>query len=296
MPYQTGTANGPADLLDKLRIFAEARGWTTNRNDLGTTGELCLAKGAQFVNFDCDADDIFARGSTGFDGGLAWNAQPGHSSVDAQSNNMPGPFAAYHFFAGANPDYVYAVVETVAGIYKHLVFGQLVKTGAYTGGAFVDTVYWEYSPTYVNTASAPFHAYLFDAEVHSSYQLNGQIRADIDGFTNRWYRFYLNEDSLQARGNGRGGLTDSLFKRNPNSYNALTVLLPIYVMVYRPGGTYSPIGTVPDLRQVNIANLAPGATISIGGQDWMIFPAVQKRGAAGTPNSGDYGYAYRLVP
>ena len=53
MAYETGTATSEQDLLDKLRIFALAQGWTVNRfgtrADDATGKELYLTKGGKYV-------------------------------------------------------------------------------------------------------------------------------------------------------------------------------------------------------------------------------------------------------
>lgn len=51
---------------------------------------------------------------------------------------------------------------------------------------------------------------------------------------------------------------------------------------------------------VNMKNLVPGEAITIGTDEWVVFP-VKKKGAAlngpqGEVNSWTFGYAYRKVP
>lgn len=117
MPYSTGTATGPADLLDKLRLFLIDQGWSVNKweddntkyrtwTGLDGTGKrLHVQKTAadstvMYFNFrstirgipfeDHNASQtqysgkyraeitgLGMYGSTGYDGGYVWDKQPG---------------------------------------------------------------------------------------------------------------------------------------------------------------------------------------------------------------------------
>ena len=94
MAYETGTATGATDLLDKLRLFAIAQGWTVNRWVSWTSGyELCLQKGSAYFNLrSCQNGSLLVNGSTqsskygitlngsdGYAGGSAWDRQPGYA-------------------------------------------------------------------------------------------------------------------------------------------------------------------------------------------------------------------------
>lgn len=299
MAYETGVANSPSDLLDKMRVFAAANGWTVNRWQNGN--ELCLQLGVQYVNVNAqDGNDLIVLyGSTGYDGGAAWNAQPGTSN-SIHCNGMAGPYAAYHLFSdGAN--YIHCAAEVSAGLFRHVVFGGIEKTGAFTGGAYVDAVHWDGAPIYIDNPDDERHSVLFDNNALRDYFWGyggGRLRADIDGLVDKWWAFDRNSTYRASGGIRSGGLLDWLSDRSPNTFNALTPLFPIYIHVKRPdaGSKWSILGTVRDLRFCDITHIDPGATLTIGSDDWMIFPIVQKNGGTDEPNSGTYGYAYRKVP
>lgn len=150
MAYQTGTATGAVDLLDKVRLFAIANGWTSNRwSALGSGYELCLQKGAAFFNFRAYQNEsilisgsqatprtgIAINGSDGYDGGAVWDRQPGYpkrkiaGAGDQAHGYMPmvtnfGPFPAYHLFAPDNKT-VYLELEINTGVFLRLGFGSL---------------------------------------------------------------------------------------------------------------------------------------------------------------------------
>lgn len=123
MAYQTGTATGPDDLLDKIRTFLEADGWTTNlHTTVGAGYRLHVQKTASdstvmYFNFRSATNEvgttitgdnynympdtynfgtitagILINGSTGYDVGQSWDTQPGYSlsldDVTPATNSM----------------------------------------------------------------------------------------------------------------------------------------------------------------------------------------------------------------
>jgi hypothetical protein len=88
MAYDTGSASGVAQLLDALRVFLLAQGWTVNLfGDDGAGKRLHVQKGSDtFVNFraavgefmgSADLENastnnaLWMNGSTGYNGALA---------------------------------------------------------------------------------------------------------------------------------------------------------------------------------------------------------------------------------
>jgi hypothetical protein len=164
MAYQTGTATGANDLLDKLRLFAIEQGWTVNRWVAAGSGrELCLSKGSAYFNFRSYQNEtvlvngssytsrygISMNGSDGYDEGSAWDRQPGYPvrssgppDPDQGHAYMPfvvnqGPFVAYHFFAPDNKT-IYLELEITTGTFLRLGFGSLdlFNSGTPGGGRF----------------------------------------------------------------------------------------------------------------------------------------------------------------
>lgn len=150
MAYQTGTATSAVDLLDKVRLFAIANGWTANRwAVLGSGRELCLQKGASFFNMRAYQNEtnfingagstfrtgIGINGSDNYDGGSVWDRQPGYpqrktGGVSDQGHGyLPmvtnfGPFPAYHLFAPDSKT-IYLELEINTGVFLRMGFGAL---------------------------------------------------------------------------------------------------------------------------------------------------------------------------
>lgn len=314
MAYQTGVSASVDDLLNAIRVFAVANGWTQNGYAVDGDGyRLHLQKGAQFVDMRSGGVSGFGYvggttthspwpairlyGSTGYNGASAWDAQPGRAANGAVSNDMGDGPMTYWLFTAA--DAVYCVAEVVPGIFKHLAFGLINKICTFTGGAFVCGAGW-YSyiaNSSIHTSNYQSHRLPFDAGCQSSGSC--QLRADIDGNTDYWFDFKRDRVAGAARSVLRDrpaygpALNDWQFDRSPSVLNGQNILQHLHCFVWRPGGNWSLLGWPPGLRLVNLSSLAPKQEITIGPETWMVFPVIQKNGANYTPNSDVLGYAYR---
>jgi hypothetical protein len=162
MAYESGTATSQHDLLDKLRVFAVAAGWTQDGYSADGTGyRLHLHKGSLYFALRSAADEqvldayyfgagytkvtgIALTGATGYNGGADWDEQPGAPITNTSNRSwgvcitqVSGAIPAYYLFTlGANA--ICLVAEYESGKFQWLVFGELDKSaaGTYTGGAF----------------------------------------------------------------------------------------------------------------------------------------------------------------
>lgn len=322
MAYQTGTASDVLDLIDKLRVFALAQGWTV---DEWASPDLHISKGGRYfvLRGDTSAGSgadlgpfIYICGATGYAAGSAWNAQPGTSPA-VKTNRLPGPFAAYHFFAGSGaPDYLHVVVEVSAGVYKHFHVGSLDPFGSIADGSYASGSAWRYDQNgYTNYPEGDYHTYPFDGRGGDQNAfVPTVVRVDTDGTSPKWNRFdrdwtaghraigmVRSNVSWSGMSNNQQHPSEELWTRNPNTFNAQTILLPMPVFVERASNLWSPAGFVKDLRYVNVLNLTPGELLTIGSDEWLVFPCHQKTSTWDTygsaiPSSGRFGLAYKKIP
>lgn len=336
MAYQTGTASDVNDLINQLRTFAQNLGWTINYHDVrlaSYTGKTTADRWLSIYHLDAGYfnvyshttnKEIYVNGATGYAGGSTEYAQTGQGWV-ARANGLTGPFTAYHFFG--TTQYLHVVIETSAGIFSHFNIGKLNKTGNFVGGEYAQAVDWCYYNNY-NVISSPdsYHMFPFCRLGDRSYcaAYCGGFRADIDGRTNNWFSttnsyayaypgatsVYVNDSTSDLRARGSVRNNDSnfgsnpshlLFLRSPNAFNGLTPLIPLTVGVERLGDNkLSLIGHAPDMRLVNMRNLSPNDVMTIGSDQWIVFPIKQRSDTVSdsntVPKSGYYGYAYRIVP
>ncbi len=315
--YETGTALHANDLLDRLRVFAAARGWTVNRwavrSDAGGSGgwALNLQLGAD-LHAGLYAD--LGAGSTPdpgqYIGGLlypAWNVALGNmaqasSSAPILTNGLgSAQYAGYHFFggsAGGGADYLHAVVEVTSGEYKHFGLGRIVRLGAVTTGGYVYMSRWDYDPTFRGLALLGRHSVPWDS-LNDPWGGPGAtiVRADSEGASPRYLlaRAGVSAELHCGIRSGHPPRPDTLPAQQAaaSTITGRAVLWPMTVHAARTGGLMSPLGQAPHLRWVRLDHLQPRDVLTLGADQWMVFPVIRRDGGAGQPSSAQLGIAYR---
>lgn len=330
MAYETGTATGATDLLDKLRLFAIAQGWTVNRWVAWTSGyELCLSKGSAYFNLrSCQNGSMMVNGATqankygitingsdSYAGGNAWDRQPGYPvrptggvGSDQHHAFLPmvtnfGPFPAYHLFAPDSKT-IYLELEIVTGSFQRLGFGSLDLFNASTAGG--GRFYYSTCGTHV-TNSVTVGSWLGE-NIGSSYSMEevpfraaeigyGQgttgsaLRCAHDSFDNWASSGPSNSSSILARCCQGGGTYDNILMHlSPNPLNNVGVLLPNTVFANRADQYQHPIGIVPGMRYMDMSMYLPGDEFTIGSDTWKVFPWYTQGG-----RSNNRGIAYLKV-
>jgi hypothetical protein len=298
MDYETGTATDPADLISKLATFAAGDGWTVNTPVSGRV----FVKDTVVVGMDTDADEVFLRGAIAYDAGAAWDAQTNNAAITVAVNCGAGPFPSYHFFSGEEDGacYLHAAVEISAAIYRHFVFGELIKSGSYTGGVYVDGTRWSATAGTTNNPDSTFHQTICDANNSSSAE-TGHIWVDYDGKANNWQRVRPSTSADTAcYGGTRSSSIDAYLSSVPfMDWNLRNLMKPLRYFANRASGLRSPIGRIPHMRFIHMDNLTPTEQFTLGGDTWIVLPITQRTesfgsGSSSIPSSGMYGYAYRL--
>ncbi|TAA39549.1 hypothetical protein EAT51_15205 [Pseudoxanthomonas winnipegensis] len=301
MAYQTGTANTPTALVSSLAGFAGANGWTTTALADGAIG-FTAPDGATFA-LQPTADTIELRGCVGLSSGAAADAQPNVVDTPAVCNYIAGPYTGYTFFGGAEAGapYLHVVIESEAGVFRSFSLGRLVKFDSTAGGEYATATNWFVADWATNFPENSYHEYLLDgAHDPAGSAVASHVRFDADGASNRWMPIGRNWDGTRATGSMRGGLNLPLGRIGYQRYNKLVPLFPLYVFGDRPSNMRSPIGYAPHLRQVDLRLNAPKEIITIGGEDWQVFPAIQRTDThdvygSAVPSSAYYGYAIRKI-
>ena len=294
MAYQTGNATGVVDLLDKLKIFVEANGWTTNRHDVQGSGRrLQIQKSSDlFFNFRALVSEarpsgagggsavhgIAFNGSTEYDGANDWFNQVGAPQDSggrkvAGVTSLTGSIPAYHFFA--IDDAVYCWIEYTAGRYQWFGFGGVNKIGTWTGRNF----FFGYSNCAAQAVSTPICPLMGDSFIGGTSPI-GYVIVHCDGYTG-WRAAGASSGSS---GNLAGSrvfdvlrLYSGQLESTPNNFNSLSVILPVSLLVYRDANNNTlspstPIGYLPELHYINIKHLVPGAEYTLGGDTYRVFP------------------------
>ena len=218
MSYQAGVSTGPNDLIDKLRIFLLAEGWTVNlfaaigagwrlhvqktaadstvmyfnfRSAIAETGTTLITED-NYGGADGTVTGLVVNGSTGYNGGSLWHVQPGYPQNLGLTNKSCGSvmspmsttaIPAYYFFTpDSDSDTVHIVVEITAGKFQFMSFGLLDKQGVYTGGQYFTASMSSRMPYYDYTGAVNYDdSRYFVNSPYSSYCINGAVYVDVDG-------------------------------------------------------------------------------------------------------------------
>lgn len=303
MSYQTGASSGLADLIDKVRLFAAANSWTIDFQGVSVGGvgwvHMHNADGNHVDLVVATTSYMYIISSTGYDAAQDCYNQPGRSAR-CRTDFLPSGFPNYFLFGDEHG--FMCVTEISTAQFRHFGCGVLDKVGAYTGGFWITSSLGQTYQQYYNN-------FPFDG---SPYYPHGQpgteVRCDFEGHT--WWTGlppgnigapFAGEYRSEPRAvwSNRAGMEDTLYYRTPNTANALSILAPLRCMVERNfTGLYSLIGTVKDIRQVNINLLSPKDEVAYGGDTWKVFPVSIKGPESSGPytqGTGNYGMAYKMV-
>lgn len=330
MPYELLTNVASYDsLLGSIRDFLNDTGDWTLHVDLGVPDEgsvgaggrelvvsqgTCLA-GLRSTTLGSGANRLYlVDGIPPYAGSPSFDTMNGNSGVRYDNamlisasepsarhlQQFTGPYPKCHLFTNDPSTYCHVAIEVTTGKFRHLHFGNLTKFGTWTGGGYYACTYWNSSAFQIDSPNSTSHSVPFDSNVNVAatrvwtvyYQFGSDkwIHAGADGAVNSVQR---------RRGSGtfRGGWGRGIYNLNETPFSGLISLAPVVVGAIRTSDTPDTlrfVGQVPDLAAVNIQNLAPGASIFIGSDEWIVFPWVQKNGGTGNENSGNHGIAYRV--
>jgi hypothetical protein len=239
------------------------------------------------------------------------------SIASTEEQGFAGLSTKYHFFSGTTStgEYCNVVLEGAAGVFWHLAFGTCEKAGSYSGGQYMTATNFTDG---VNEATWAFN-------VNNGFPGSGAawLRADddftgvsvtTDGGDSRWFQHIAFA--------GNYGATSSqmfapLYQGGLQAWNQRSSLCPIWLHAWNSTSpsyaatAFKILGHIPDVRFISMDGREPGETLTIGGDDWLIFPMHMKRttnqdtvtaytvsdlGSAPRNSSNLMGLAYRKNP
>ena len=332
MAYQTGTATDSADLLDKLRAFLLANGWTIEawrfRIAQPSWRWLAVSKSGFFFNFAVDLSAVSTRfptnnhirlkWATSYASGSDFQSQPGGSGNgaggDVLCGDIVGPYTAYHFFdgVGASGPYAYAAVELGAGEFRHFGVGVLDKVGTYSGGEFSFGTVWSAEGIAISDWTNQAHQIAFDssssagsitqlATATSVRCVESQAGGEVVGYASAPVGRNLRCGGWQfhegtAASTSRGGVGHEFYRAGPTLTVGLAPLIRVQCFAERGSGLHSMIGEPPAFRHIRMDALNPGDEITLGTEVWKCFPYVRKGTTPLIRSSNNVGIAYRRTP
>jgi len=288
MGYEYGSATGQDDLLDKLRVFLLADGWTVDDYSVSGAGyRLHVHTGSYYANFRSCVNEIIWGAyaylftglamniSTGYDAGVvlpsaarAWSNQPGGPCLNATANQGIGVWIGptlstipqYWFFSdGTNVD---VIAEVSTGVFRSFHFGTLEAFGAYTGGQWFTGTGIASSGT---AAAAPFTT-------------TGRTFARVVHVDNphSWYGSLIGvSDKAIIAGIPIGttlsttGFAARLIEAGV-TVGGVAPLLPLYFATAAPN--YWPLGYAKNTRVCRRDYLTAGEEVTIGADTYVAVP------------------------
>lgn len=312
--YSTGSAADLTALITAFVSFATANaGYTLHASRSETISGLlydvrALEKGGIYTWIRWRADNLYMLMSTGT--GASWGTITGKykvstNDVETQIWPIQGPYTSYHLFTDGIR--VFCAAERSNGSYQHFGIGSVNKFSAWTGGEFCVGQYFNTSQNL--SFNTNVHGYMFGtgptqtvggSAISPTYQRSSSVIVQYGsrlGVACQWTpQSQLTMPSFFYTTGVSKAMLDGPILNSPNSFNGRTVLFPVICSLYdNDGGSnlLMPLGDIPNLRIVNIANLNPKDTVNT---DWMVFP-LNIKNQPSVPDqyidTGDYGWAYK---
>jgi hypothetical protein len=309
MSYQTGSATSVQNFLQILSTFIIANGFTVNRQDNdGSYERLNCEKNGYFYNFYGDDNNILLTLSSSYTdvakGSQLDETPDGVTEVRrCHANDIAsGAFSAYHLFY--DQDFVHAVIEAQSGVYHHICFGEIAKYGTWTGGAYIDAVYWSTSVSFID-----------DPNVTSQHSCLAHCYSGAHSIDSMWLKYDRDAANTYIGQTGSSSTTDLVLsgsaiqdastslgnmfvfhKSTPTSQTSRVISTPLELYATNGNsGLKEMMGYLPFTRSVNIQLLNSGDIVDT---DWIVFPVKAKKDPSlrdDTHNSGHYGYAIKQV-
>jgi hypothetical protein len=316
MAYQTGTVNDFVALRTELFNFAQAQGYTL-------IGGKMLQKGDVYAEFEASTTAwLRMRGGTGEDGSGNPTGAP-HNRYAYLMNpafgiNFTWPIT-YFFHYTASPDELFCFIEYNNGYSQHLLIGEINKAANFTGGGYYSASVGSFSnlnPFQNTPGDLRIRLNRYCASSGSCYELipfqggfsttggtqfaGSYLHAETGGRT--WW-----ETSLGSSGTIFTLMPGSLYElrlRSLNPWNQGMNLVPWYLFGQASSGNLIVLGEIAHLRFCRLRNYNLGDVITIGADQWKLYPVLLKNAAVPDPpdggsgmssnyHSGDYGLAVR---
>ncbi|GHT89933.1 hypothetical protein FACS1894101_1550 [Betaproteobacteria bacterium] len=236
-----------------------------------------------------DPDSVLLRGGTGADGNGVFN---GSTWVSAGAEYFPLTYPlTVHLFTFAQE--IYLVVNYSVNHYQYLAFGKSVVNGLPGNGCWVSgTMARDYD---YNGLSITCN--LWTTSRHGLY-VNETSAAIFYGVMNSYFYTGFNGSTWEVSDNLGQIYQSNLLNCSPNAWNSEAVLLPLRAFSSRPEGRLSLAVDLQNARTLRVDNYTPGQVITLGSEQWMVFPWYLKNTAArdagvDLDHTGTFGWAIR---
>ena len=314
MAYSTSSEVNRTDVMDRIKLFAQAQGYSHSAlsGSTETDTQFVLSKGGAHFAFRFYQDWLYVVPSL-VKPTTTWNSQSMASWCYGGSNKIQYPVKNLHLFA--NDGAIGIVMEVTTDCYVHMNFGFVTKIGSWPGvGAFAVGIGQDTWPSGWSVITTPSN--LWDANF---YYLNGILTNPIYNGGNRVSGacyggvIDINGGTAAFAYNNSGNPSNPVtyFAYNMimhssipvfsyvNTYNGrMTLGTPYYGVRLRTGQTTDPWIPAFMLPHMAITNMGDKTGNEIINNNWRVYPMSQKKTRPAVGNggqaTGDFAFAYKV--
>ncbi|GEK71602.1 MULTISPECIES: hypothetical protein [Halomonas] len=304
------TSFAPVDideLLSQIDSFASGQlGWGSSYSG-GVLTLTPIASGTEF--------DLYEAAGYGAADNGQWiyidmrDPNDATNQVAAAMSHISSTSLAWLYGGNTTEPWLLITVLTEPGVYRHAFVGYLAKYGTWAGGAVCSAINWSHRTTSTPATYTNASNRLLFSFVSSYGAINNELGKTggvlLDGVHGDRPRALFASASTYTSGGhdydathprAGGGYRDDYAERvrdpgvMPLSGEAALVPITLFADMLR-NDTWTPIGHVPGLRMVNVANLDPEQAYTYAGLTWKIFPLCRKADATDDFGTADLGIA-----
>lgn len=306
MAYVTGDAADMDAVKTALVDACTANGWTEDTDSDGKTvlvqDDSSLSDSIYVrVEKATDNDDnsvLELLGRTSLDGGDAPYVVSIRHKLANSTISYP---VTYHTFVFLYE--VYFIIQ-YGDRYQWCAFGQSQQSGLSGTGNWIGATFGQESDDSLISIKSHTGGYSFGSNTSAAWFWATSRKADRAA-ANCWVHNDIESSYPWALGNGSNGadpvgiryLTE-LIKAQPNQFSGEGILLPIRAYKQRPESKVSQIAELENARHIRIDNYTPGEVITLGDDEWMVFPWFKKNtserdGGSEINHTGTFGWAIK---
>lgn len=314
MAFYTGSASSFSDLRAALFSACVDEGWTVADADTLTKGAAVVRATISVSNTSATGPGIVLQGATGLSGGALVNPSTNtprfgrpHQTINPETWPM-----TYYIHIFSDPDEVFMVANFNVDSYWWLAFGVSDTPGLPGSGLWLSAISRGGRGSTAFAGGISLGSSFGGSNGNDNHSSGGIFCQTAQGVTAN-----PNNDTIQSGLDGtlwagnpsspnaatissfNGWLAAStLIGRLPSAWNAEAILIPIQGYVWRASNKCSLVVDVNNARYTRVDNYTPGQIITLGSDQWRIYPFYKKNTTArdagnGVDHTGTFGWAIR---
>lgn len=280
------------------------------------SSSLMEDNGTGFQNPPAGCYSVALNIGTAYNGANPWFQQTGAATRSGEYTtvgiSLLTASMTYHFFTQNSGDQVFAVVEYASGKYQWFGFGVMEKYGSWTGGEFMFGSTRGVGATISSRIGGPYKYHQTSTRATIMQDNSGipsHATVDVDSETG-WHEALSGDNSTPSARrlidiNSR--VHAALDNTSPNSVNAVAPFMPYKIYVSRSAASgmasgaglgFTPLGEIPGFYSCWIENFVPAQQVTLGSDDYRVFPwcgkgATETDFNTSTRLSAFYGFAIK---